>query len=87
LTLPSELFVSRAINRHSQCETQGQEFGAQNMTSSWAAAYNAGDAKALLTLYADDAAFSTVQDTTVMANQRLKRSGLATSDALNLRPP
>jgi ketosteroid isomerase-like protein len=38
---------------------------AEDLTSSWTAAYNAGDAKALLALYANDAALSTVQDGTV----------------------
>jgi ketosteroid isomerase-like protein len=38
---------------------------AERLTSSWTAAYNAGDAKALLALYADDAALSTVRDGTV----------------------
>ena len=38
---------------------------AERLTSSWSAAYNAGDAKTLLALYADDAALSTVQEGTI----------------------
>jgi uncharacterized protein (TIGR02246 family) len=38
---------------------------AQRLTESWTSAYNAADAKALLALYADDAALSTVQEGTV----------------------
>jgi ketosteroid isomerase-like protein len=38
---------------------------AERLTSSWTAAYNAGDAQALVALYADDAALSTVQEGTV----------------------
>ncbi len=38
---------------------------AQQLTASWTAAYNAGDAKALLALYSDDSALSTVQDGTI----------------------
>jgi ketosteroid isomerase-like protein len=37
---------------------------ADRLTSAWTTAYNAGDPKALLALYADDAALSTVQDGT-----------------------
>ncbi len=37
----------------------------ERLTSSWTSAYNAGDAKALMALYADDAALSTVQEGTV----------------------
>ena len=38
---------------------------AEGLTSSWTKAYNAGDPKALIALYADDAALSTVQEGTV----------------------
>lgn len=38
---------------------------AERLTSSWSTAYNAGDAKALLALYSEDAALSTVQEGTV----------------------
>jgi ketosteroid isomerase-like protein len=38
---------------------------AEGLTESWAKAYNAGDPKALVALYADDAALSTVQEGTV----------------------
>jgi ketosteroid isomerase-like protein len=38
---------------------------ADGLTSSWAAAYNSGDVKALVALYANEAALSTVQDGTV----------------------
>jgi uncharacterized protein (TIGR02246 family) len=38
---------------------------AQVLTESWTKAYNAADPKALLTLYSDDAALSTVQEGTV----------------------
>jgi len=38
---------------------------AAGLTSSWTSAYNAGDAKALIALYAADAALSTVQDGTI----------------------
>jgi ketosteroid isomerase-like protein len=37
----------------------------ERLTSSWTSAYNAGDAKALMALYANDAALSTVQEGTV----------------------
>jgi len=37
---------------------------AERLTSSWTTAYNSGDAKALLALYAEDAAVSTVQEGT-----------------------
>jgi uncharacterized protein (TIGR02246 family) len=38
---------------------------AETLTDAWTAAYNAADPKALLALYADDAAVSTVQEGTV----------------------
>ena len=38
---------------------------ADELTSAWTSAYNAGDAKALIALYAEDAALSTVQDGTI----------------------
>lgn len=38
---------------------------AQGLTSSWTDAYNSGDVKKLVALYADDAAISTVQEGTV----------------------
>ena len=38
---------------------------AERLTSAWTMAYNAGDPKALLALYADDAALSTVQEGTI----------------------
>lgn len=38
---------------------------AEHLTESWTAAYNAADRKALLALYADDAAVSTVQEGTI----------------------
>jgi len=38
---------------------------AEHLTSAWTTAYNAGDPKALLALYADDAALSTVQEGTI----------------------
>lgn len=38
---------------------------AEHLTTSWTTAYNTGDAKALLALYAEDAALSTVQEGTV----------------------
>ncbi len=44
---------------------QRQTDVAARLTSSWTTAYNAADATALLALYADDAALSTVQEGTV----------------------
>ncbi len=38
---------------------------AERLTSAWTTAYNASDPKALLSLYADDAALSTVQEGTI----------------------
>jgi len=38
---------------------------AERLTSAWTTAYNAADPKALLALYADDAALSTVQEGTI----------------------
>ena len=38
---------------------------AERLTSSWATAYNSGDHAALMKLYADDAALSTVQEGTI----------------------
>jgi ketosteroid isomerase-like protein len=44
---------------------QREPDAAERLTTSWTAAYNAGDAKALLALYSEDAAISTVQEGTV----------------------
>jgi ketosteroid isomerase-like protein len=44
---------------------QRETANADQLTGAWTSAYNGGDAKALLALYADDAAVSTVQEGTV----------------------
>jgi ketosteroid isomerase-like protein len=44
---------------------QRETANAEQLTEAWTAAYNAANAKALLALYADDAAVSTVQEGTV----------------------
>ena len=45
---------------------------AEVLTSSWTSAYNSGDAKALIALYAEDAALSTVQDGTISGRHSIE---------------
>jgi ketosteroid isomerase-like protein len=45
---------------------------AERLTTSWTSAYNAGDAKTLGALYADDAAVSTVQEGTISGRSAIE---------------